>query len=88
MDNLVVAAFSVFVNVKAFVLDAGFHTQSEEFLDSKEQQESAYRGPCVNYQDAKALYTQEMPSAAVEEASVCCQESGKESTQDTANAMY
>ena len=57
-------------------------------LDAEEQDESAYCGPEVDNQDAKALYSEEMPSAAVEETSVSGEKAGEDSTEDTAYSVY
>ena len=60
----------MFINVQAFVFHAGLYAQAGEFLYTEEQQESADSSPGVNYQDTKALYSQEMSSTTIEQATV------------------
>ena len=66
MDNLVVAAFSVLVDVETFFLDAGIYTKAVQFLDAKEEDETASGCPEVDDEDAEALSAEETPAVTVE----------------------
>ena len=88
MDNLVVAAFSVLVDVETFFLDAGIYTKAVQFLDAKEEDETASGCPKVDDEDAEALSAEETPTASVEGTVACREQASHQGTEDTTNTMY
>ena len=87
-DYLVVAAFSVLVDVKTFLLDARLNTQTVQFLDAIEEDETACSSPEVDDEDAEALSGEESPTATIEGAVARREQTCQQGTEDTANTVY
>ena len=85
---LVITAFAVFINIQTFVFDPRLDPQAVCFLDAEEQQHTANGRPKVDNGDAEALYAQEMPAAAVQQAAVRSQHTRQDRPQDAAHPVY
>ena len=76
------------IDVETLFLDALVNTQAVDKLDAIEQGESTSSSPKVNHQNTEALSTEEAPTATIEGACLCGQQTGHNGTQDTAYTVY
>ena len=85
---LVIAGFSVFVDIKSFFLYAFVNAQTMQFLDAIEQCESAGSSPEVDHEDTEAFCTEESLAETIERTIGCGQQTRHQGTQDTTYSMY
>ena len=83
--DLVVAALSMLVDVETFFLDARFYTQTVQFLDAVEEDESTCGCPEVDDEDTEALSTEETPTETVEGTVARREQTCHQGTEDTAH---
>ena len=76
------------VDVETFFLDARFYTQTMQFLDAVEEDESAYGCPEVDDEDAKAFSTEETPTEAIEGTIAGREQASHQGAENAANTMY
>ena len=76
------------IDVQTFFFYASVNAQAVYLLDAEEQDESAYSSPKVYHQHAESLCSEETPSATVESACLCCQQTSHQGAENTAYAVY
>ena len=78
----------MFVDIESFLFNSLVNTQTVDLLDAIEQDDSAYSSPEVDHEYTEALSTEESPTATVEGACLCSQQTSHDSTQDTTHTVY
>lgn len=86
--SLVEAALSMLVDVETLFLDTLVHSQTGNLLDGEEQYRSRHSSPGVDGQDAETLCSEETETAYVESTAVYSQQTGHQSAENAAYAMY
>lgn len=85
---LVEAVLSMLVDVETLFLDTLVHSQTGNLLDGEEQYRSRHSSPGVDGQDAETLCSEETETASVESTAVYSQQTGHQSAENAAYAMY
>lgn len=78
----------MFVNIKAFLFDAGIHTETVQFLDAKEQDKTANCCPKVDDEDAEALSSEEAPTITIESTVRSGEQACHQCAEDAADTMH
>lgn len=78
----------MFVDIQSFFLYTGTHSQSMEFPDAIEEDETTGGSPQVDHQNAEALSSEKSPSVAVEGTVGNGKQPRHQRTEDSANAMH
>jgi hypothetical protein len=68
LPYLVVAGFSVLIDIEAFFLNALVDAQTMQFLDAIEESEATNCSPEVDNEDTEALCSEESPTMTIEGA--------------------
>ena len=76
------------VDVETLFLDTLVHSQTGNLLDGEEQYRSRHSSPGVDGQDAETLCSKETETASVESTAVYSQQTGHQSAENAAYAMY
>ena len=76
------------VDVETLFLDTLVHSQTCNLLDGEEQYRSRHSSPGVDGQDAETLCSKETETASVESTAVYSQQTGHQSAENAAYAMY
>jgi hypothetical protein len=85
--SLVVATFTMLVDIQTFFLDSLINTETSNLLDTPEEDDTCYGCPKVDAEDTEALSTEESEATTIEGATIKGEETSHQSTEDTAYTM-
>lgn len=86
--SLVVATFTMLVDIETFFLDSLVNTEATDFLDTPEEDNTCYGCPKVDTENTEALSTKEAEATTIKGATIKGEETGHQGTEDTAYTMY
>ena len=87
-NNLVIAHFSVLIDIETFLLNTLVNAQAMNLLNTEEEDDTTGGSPEVYDENAETLSTKESPSVTIEGTVGHRQQTCHDGTQDTADTVY
>ena len=78
----------MFVDVKSFFFHSRLYTDTPFLVQNLQTGETEDKCPCSGHQSAECLDAEETETSTVEKSSVCGEDTGKNGSKDSADAVY